>query len=82
MANLLLDCEEYRSGKLVRYGNISPNSQLPEMVIHDKIALGAAPERAAYQATGGTGQASVRAYESAQSGRIAESAKVSTAEPV
>jgi hypothetical protein len=37
-AELLLDSEDYQSGKLVRYGNISPNSQLPEMVIPDKIA--------------------------------------------
>jgi hypothetical protein len=37
-AELLLDTEDYQSGKLVRYGNISPNSQLPEMVIPEKIA--------------------------------------------
>jgi hypothetical protein len=37
-AELLLDSEDYQSGKLVRYGNISPHSQLPEMVIPDKIA--------------------------------------------
>ena len=28
-AKLLLDTEDYQSGKLVRYGNISPNSGLP-----------------------------------------------------
>lgn len=37
-AELLLDTEDYQSGKLVRYGNISPNSRLPEMVIPDRIA--------------------------------------------
>ncbi len=37
-AELLLDTEDYQSGKLVRYGNISPNSRLPEMVIPDHIA--------------------------------------------
>lgn len=37
-ARLLLDTEDYQTGKLVRYGNISPNSSLPEMVIPDKIA--------------------------------------------
>lgn len=40
-AELLLDTEDYQSGKLVRYGNISPNSRLLEdfeMVIPDKIA--------------------------------------------
>ena len=42
-AKLLLDTEDYQSGKLVRYGNISPHSGLREkpelgMVIPDKIA--------------------------------------------
>ena len=37
-ASLLLDTEDYQSGKLVRYGNISPNSTLPDMVIPDRIA--------------------------------------------
>lgn len=37
-AKVLLDSDDYQSGKLVRYGNISPNSELPEMVIPDKIA--------------------------------------------
>jgi len=37
-AELLLNTEDYQSGKLVRYGNISPNSKLPEMVIPDKIS--------------------------------------------
>jgi hypothetical protein len=37
-AELLLDTEDYQSGKLVRYGNISPNSSLPEMVVPDRIA--------------------------------------------
>ena len=37
-AELLLDTEDYQSGKLVRYGNIVPDSHLPEMVIPDKIA--------------------------------------------
>lgn len=36
-AQLLLDTEDYQRGKLVRYGNISPNSHLPEMVIPDRI---------------------------------------------
>ena len=36
-AKLLEDTEDYRSGKLVRFGNISPNSNLPDMVIPDKI---------------------------------------------
>jgi hypothetical protein len=37
-AELLQATEDYQSGKLVRYGNISPNSTLPEMVVPDKIA--------------------------------------------
>src|SRR5262249_44735164 len=37
-AKLLIDTEDYQTGKLVRYGNISPNSSLPEMVVPDKIA--------------------------------------------
>lgn len=37
-AGLLLDSEDYQSGRLVRFGNITPHSQLPEMVIPDKIA--------------------------------------------
>ena len=37
-AELMLDSEDYQSGKLVRLGNISPNSQLPEMVIPENIA--------------------------------------------
>jgi hypothetical protein len=36
-AELLLDSEDYQSGKLVRFGNISPNVSLPDMVIPDKI---------------------------------------------
>ncbi len=39
-AELLSDTEDYQSGKLVRYGNISPNSRLLEkfeMVIPDRI---------------------------------------------
>lgn len=37
-ARLLTDTEDYQTGKLVRYGNISPNSSLPDMVVPDKIA--------------------------------------------
>ena len=37
-ARLLEATEDYQSGKLVRYGNISPNSTLPEMVIPEKIS--------------------------------------------
>ena len=38
VAKLLEATEDYQSGKLVRFGNISPNSVLPEMVIPEKIA--------------------------------------------
>ena len=37
-AKLLENTEDYQSGRLVRYGNISPNSHLPELVLPDKIA--------------------------------------------
>lgn len=37
-ANLLEDTEDYQSGKLVRFGNISPNVPVPDMVIPEKIA--------------------------------------------
>ena len=37
-AKLLLGSEDYQSGKLVRFGNISPNVHLPDMVIPEKIA--------------------------------------------
>lgn len=37
-AGLLGSDEDFQSGKLVRYGNISPNSKLPDMVIPEKIA--------------------------------------------
>jgi hypothetical protein len=37
-AKLLEDTEDYQSGKLVRFGNISPNVSVPEMVIPEKIA--------------------------------------------
>ena len=37
-ATFLEATEDYQSGKLVRYGNISPNSNLPEMVVPEKIA--------------------------------------------
>ena len=37
-AKLLEDTEDYQSGKLVRFGNISPNVPVPDMVIPDRIA--------------------------------------------
>ncbi len=37
-AKLLEDTEDYQSGKLVRFGNISPNVPVPDMVIPEKIA--------------------------------------------
>jgi superfamily I DNA and/or RNA helicase len=37
-SELIKDTADYQSGRLVRYGNISPNSDLPEMVILDRIA--------------------------------------------
>lgn len=37
-AELLQDSEDYHGGKLVRFGNISPNSSVPDMVTPDKIA--------------------------------------------
>ena len=37
-AELLRASEDYQSGKLVRFGNVSPNSELPDMVIPEKIA--------------------------------------------
>jgi hypothetical protein len=38
VAELLESSEDYQSGKLVRYGNISPSVPLPDMVIQEKIA--------------------------------------------
>lgn len=38
VAKLLLDSEDYQRGRLVRFGNISPTVDLPEMVIPEKIA--------------------------------------------
>ena len=65
-AELLSDSEDYQSGKLVRYGNISPNSGLLdkpelEMVVPDKIVerLGQQLERADGKAPSGTGAGSV-----------------------
>jgi len=37
-AQLLEDSEDYQCGKLVRFGNISPNVRVPDMVIPEKIA--------------------------------------------
>ncbi len=36
-ARLLHDTQDYQSGKLLRYGNVSPNSSLPEMVLPEKV---------------------------------------------
>jgi hypothetical protein len=41
-AQLLEDSEDYQSGKLVRFGNISPNVRVPDMVIPEKIPSGSA----------------------------------------
>lgn len=36
-AELMKDSEDYQSGKLVRFGNMSPNVELPPMVVPDRI---------------------------------------------